>query len=171
MLVMQEEYLKLKEELNEIEKKNNYINLAKEYIIKAYEEMKKDVTPKFTEKLSQNVLELSNGEYSKVAINEEHGLIVENKLGDYIPVNRLSVGTIDQLYLSLRLSMVNEISKETMPIILDETFAYYDDIRLRNVLTFLLNKSEKNQIIIFTCTKREQEILNNLGVQYNLVEL
>ena len=53
---------------------------------------------------------------------------------------KLSGGTIEQLYLSLRLSMAKEISDENMPIILDEAFAYYDDERLKNTLEFLSNK-------------------------------
>lgn len=40
--------------------------------------------------------------------------------GEYVSAEKLSIGTIDQLYLSLRMSMVEEISKEKMPIILDE---------------------------------------------------
>ena len=70
------------------------------------------------------------GKYTKVGINDENGLIVENEYGEYIPADLLSTGTIDQLYLSLRLSMIDDLSNEKMPIILDEAFAYYDDDRL-----------------------------------------
>ena len=97
--------------------------------------------------------------------------MVEQENGDYLPAYRLSVGTIDQLYLSLRLSMVDDISKESMPIILDEAFAYFDTKRLENILKYLAEKSEQNQILIFTCTKREKEIFDKLNIKYNLVEL
>ena len=133
--------------------------------------MKKSITPKFTENLSNNISSISNNKYNKVSLNEENGLIVENEKGEYIPAERLSVGTIDQLYLSLRLSMIDEISEEKMPIMLDEAFAYYDEERLENILKYLINKTDKNQVIIFTCTLREQKILDKLGVSYNLVEL
>ena len=75
---------------------------------KAYAKMKNTVTPKFTRNLSETIDEISSGKYNMVTINDESGLIVENKLGEYIPVERLSVGTIDQLYLSLRLSMIDQ---------------------------------------------------------------
>ena len=42
---------------------------------------------------------------------------------------------------------------------------------LENILKFLIKRSKKNQVIIFTCTKREKTILDRLGVCYNLVEL
>ncbi len=47
------------------------------------------------------------------------------------------MGTIDQLYLSLRLSVTKEISKENIPIILDEGFAYFDNERLENIIKYL----------------------------------
>lgn len=168
---LEEEYENLNERLKELEEKTKYINYAKEYLNKAYEKMKRSITPKFTENLSNNISSISNNKYNKVSLNEENGLIIENEKGEYIPAERLSVGTIDQLYLSLRLSMIDEISEEKMPIMLDEAFAYYDEERLENILKYLINKTDKNQVIIFTCTLREQKILDKLGVSYNLVEL
>lgn len=98
-------------------------------------------------------------------------MIVEREDGEYIDCNNLSIGTIDQLYLSLRLSAMNEISEERMPIILDEAFAFYDDERLKNILKFIADNYKENQIIIFTCSNREKEILNELNIEYNLVDL
>ena len=132
----------------------------------AYEKMKNSITPKFTKNLSNTVEKISNGKYNKVSINDEQGLIVENQYGDYISAERLSTGTVDQLYLSLRLSMI-----ESMPIILDEAFAYYDETRLENILKFLSDELGNHQLIIFTCTNREKNILDKIDVSYNLVEL
>ena len=91
--------------------------------------------------------------------------------GEYVSAEKLSIGTIDQLYLSLRMSMVEEISKEKMPIILDEAFAYYDDERLENILKYLIERFNNHQLIIFTCTNREKEILNKLNYKFNNIEL
>ena len=171
MVNLKDEYDELEEEMQELEKRNNAINLTKEFLTKAYVNMKNNITPKFTENLSNNISNISNGKYTKVKINDDKGLIVENKYGEYIPAELLSIGTIDQLYLSLRLSMIDDLSNEKMPVILDEAFAYYDDERLENILKFLNNNLKEHQVIIFTCTKREQEILSKLDVEYNLVEI
>ena len=168
---LKEEYEGLKEQLENLDEKNKSINLAKELLTKAYDNMKNNITPKFTENLSKNIANISNNKYTKVGINDEKGLIVENELGQYIEAERLSIGTIDQLYLSLRLSMIDEISKEKMPIMLDEAFAYYDDTRLENILKYLANSLNEHQLIIFTCTKREEKILDKLHITYNIVEL
>ena len=171
LIKLEEEQEELQERLKELNEKNLCFNLTRELLEKAYEKMKTSVTPKFTENLSKNISIISNGKYNKVGLNDENGLMVEQENGDYLPAYRLSVGTIDQLYLSLRLSMVDDISKESMPIILDEAFAYFDTKRLENILKYLAEKSEQNQILIFTCTKREKEIFDKLNIKYNLVEL
>ena len=171
LINLEEEKIKLQKELKQLENKNNSFNIAKEVLQIAYEKMKNNVTPKFTKNLSQTINKISNGKYNKVTINDEEGLMVELENGEYITADRLSIGTIDQLYLSLRLSMAEEISEEKMPVILDEAFAYFDDYRLENALKFLVEELEENQIILFTCTKREEEILNRLNIKYNLIEL
>ena len=66
---------------------------------------------------------------------------------------------------------LEEISKEKMPIILDEAFAYYDDERLENILKYLIERFNNHQLIIFTCTNREKEILNKLNYKFNNIEL
>ena len=58
-----------------------------------------------------------------------------------------------------------------MPIILDETFAYFDSERLKNILEFLNTEYKNRQIIILTCTNREIENLEKLDVTYNKIEL
>ena len=104
-------------------------------------------------------------------LNDTDGLSVEIENGSYVPASRLSVGTVDQMYLSLRLSSIDEISKETMPIILDEAFAYFDEARLVNIFKYLKENFSKNQIIIFTCSGREKEILDDMRLNYKLIEL
>ena len=58
-----------------------------------------------------------------------------------------------------------------MPIILDEAFAYYDEERLENILKYLNEECKYNQIIIFTCTNREEEILEKLDIEHQSIKL
>ena len=133
--------------------------------------MKNNVSPIFTEKLSKNISKITNGKYSKIYFNDEQGLTVELDNGNYVLADRLSIGTIDQLYLSLRLAMLDELSTEKVPIILDEAFAYFDNERLTNLLKYMVNEYSDRQIIIFTCTKREKESLERENIQFNFIEL
>ena len=176
MVELEETLQAKKEEYNNLKNQEDIINITIENLEQAYEEMKTTITPKFTENLSKNIEEISNGKYSKVTINDESGMVVENNRGEYINANNLSTGTIDQLYLSLRLSMIEDLSKESLPIILDETFAYFDNTRLENAIKYLIKLTQgenikNHQVIIFTCTNREKEILEKQNYKYNLIEI
>lgn len=168
---LEEEYAKLEEEYQELSFQNTAIELAKQELERAYYEMKKKVTPEFTKQLSNLMSKISNGKYTNIKLDEKEGLIVEVENGDYIPAGLLSIGTIDQLYLSLRLGAASQIANENLPIILDEAFAYYDSERLKNILMFLDEEYSNRQIIILTCTSREKDILEEKNIEYNFIEL
>ena len=161
----------LYEEQEELIKLNNSYNIAKECLEKAYNEVKKNISPHFTENLCKTIAKISNNKYDFVKISDEEGLVVGLENGNYIPAERLSVGTIDQMYLSLRLSAIKEMSNETMPIILDEAFAYFDNNRLNNILSYLNSEYRNHQILIFTCSNREKEALEANNIEYNLINL
>ncbi len=168
---LEEEYVSLEEQYQALLLQNEATQLAKQEIENAYREMKKQVTPNFTQHLSSIMENISNGTYTNIQLDEKDGIIVETKNGNYIPVDYLSIGTIDQLYLSLRLGAENQITKEELPIMLDETFAYYDDERLENILNFLHTEYKNRQIIIFTCTNREKEICEKKNIPYHTIEI
>lgn len=163
-----EEALEIEEEiLKDLQIKSEEFNLAKELIEEAYIEMKRNVVPKFNQSLSNNIDKISNGKYKNVTVNDN--VVVEFEDGRYILADNLSIGTIEQIYLSLRLSVMDELSKEKLPIMLDEVFAYYDDDRLKSALEFLAKSG--HQIILFTCTNRERELLDLMNLEYNFIEL
>ena len=168
---IEEELVDNKNKMSTLQKLNMSFELTKDILQKSYDEMKNTVTPKFTQELSKNISEITNGKYNKVMFNDEQGLLVETENGNYVQMSKLSIGTIDQLYLSLRLSMLEDLSEEKMPIMLDEAFAYYDDERLENILKYLNEKTNNHQIIIFTCTKREEKLLEKNNIKYNKILL
>ena len=171
LMKIEEKIVDNNEKIVNLKKLEKSMNLAKELLEKAYEKMKNTVTPKFTENLSRNINKITNGKYTNVMVQDDNGLVVELENGNYVEANRLSVGTIDQLYLSLRLSMTEDLSKEKMPIILDEVFAYYDTQRLENILKYLANTYPDRQIILFTCTEREKNIFDEMNIHYHYINL
>ena len=171
MPVVEEKIKELEEQEEELISLNNSINLARQVLEEAYEKMKENITPEFVNNLSNMIRSISDSKYENVKFNDVEGLFVELKNGEYVKADKLSIGTIDQMYLSLRLASLNEIVKEKMPIILDEAFAYYDDERLINIFNYLNKKYNNIQIIIFTCTDRELKALERENIGYNLIEL
>lgn len=171
LINIEEELESLLNDRKDLKQKSYEIKKAIETLEMAYNKMKEEITPKFTEKLSDTIKNVSNNKYNKVKINISGEIIVEDSNGNYINAENLSLGTIDQLYLALRLASIEEITEETMPIILDEAFAYYDNERLKNILEYMSKEYKNRQIIIFTCTDREKSILNSLEINYNLITL
>lgn len=168
---MEEQYANLEEQKQDLQKLSTAIDIAKNILEECYETMRHTVTPKFTQNLSNMIDKITNGKYDKVRFHDDLGLIVENETGEYIPATKLSIGTIDQLYLSLRLSMIEDLSEEKLPIILDETFAYFDQERLENFLTYMAQTYSNRQILIMTCTDREKNILEKNNIPYEFIEL
>ena len=171
LVLVEEQIESLEEENEELKIIAESINLAKEYLEKANIKMKENISPKFTGNLSEIISKISNKKYNKIKLDDSGNLILEKENGDYISVERLSTGTIDQIYLSLRLGVLEELTKEKLPIILDESFAYFDKDRLENILVFLNENYKDSQIIILTCTEREKEIFEEMNIEYNYIEL
>ncbi|MCI5791963.1 MAG: AAA family ATPase [Lachnospiraceae bacterium] len=108
---------------------------------------------------SRMISGFSGGRYNSV--NAGVNLNVELNCRDgMISVNDVSQGTADQVYMALRLAAIRFIAGEAdrIPLILDDSFALYDDERLMDSMKFLAH-NYKGQVLIFTCQKREEEIL------------
>ena len=88
----------------------------------------------------------------------------------YVGLYQVSQGTVEQVYFALRMAAAELLcQEEELPVILDETFAMYDDRRLAQAL-FWLHKN-RTQAILFTCTRRESQILEKLGIPWHQVNL
>jgi DNA repair exonuclease SbcCD ATPase subunit len=162
---------KANEQKQELEKLNKSFELAKACLEEAYQEIKTNLSPEFISELSNTISKVTDNKYNNIKITDDDGLLVEAENGKYVPIeNYLSIGTIDQMYMALRLNSIKEISKETLPIILDEVFVYFDSERLANILKFI-NDNYDNQILIFSCSDREKKALDELKIKYNLIEL
>ena len=156
-----------KENFETLKERQEEFDLTREILTESYEEMKKNITPKFNEEFNKLVSIFTDGKYKKVSFN--NGIFVEIENGQMITIDGLSYGTIQEIYLALRLAMIKELAKENIPIILDEPFAYFDDKRIAKILESL--GKVDNQVIIFTCSNREKGIIEKLGIEYNYIEL
>ena len=156
-----------KETYEELLEKKRIYDMTLELLRDSYEEMKANITPEYNKKVSKMIEIFSNGKYKNVSITD--GIKVELENGQRVETNKLSVGTIEQIYLALRLSIINELSEESFPIILDEPFAYSDNERLSDMMQFL--DRIDNQVIVLTCTEREKDEATRLNIDYNWIEM
>jgi len=171
--------VEIEEELNrkiiykeELDGKINSLELA----VQTIEEISKDIHSQFAPEINKKVSEIVNkitlGKYTNIKITESFKISVENpETKEIIKIENLSGGTIDQLYFSLRFGIINSMVENRLPLILDDCFIQYDDIRLTNIIKFLEEVGNERQIILFTCHNREKRLLDELGVEFNYIEL
>lgn len=114
--------------------------------------------------------EVTNQKYLDIKIDEKLNIKVGHK-DNYVLLNKLSAGTIEQLYFALRLAVADLVYKgKIMPILIDDCFAFYDDYRTEAALLYLA-KERKGQVLLFTCHNREKSILDRLNINYNYIDL
>ena len=156
--------VELEEEKEELEKKKTQVAKTQKEIeainlaIETMEEVETEIHQSFgnvlNEKISEIVSQITNKAYNYVVI-KQGGEIFLNTEKRLIPIHQVSRGTIEQIYLAIRLAACNLLWEHgQMPILLDDVFAYYDDIRLKNTIEMLKTKWN-GQVLIFTCHKRE----------------
>ena len=144
----------LKEQADEIEPG------AEEKMKGAAESLGRQTSGRLNRRASEIFSELTGGRYRGVSVGEKMEITVWDGERN-IRADRLSRGTLEQIYFSVRMAAAELLLEEPMPVLLDDTFAFYDEKRLESVLKWL--SSQKRQVIIFTCHKREQEILDKVS--------
>ncbi len=148
-------------------------NIAIENIMLISDYIRGDFMPLLKNAISENFSYVTGGRYKEVLIDEDMNISVISADNDEIvAISSLSGGTLDQLYISLRLGLSNLISSnKKIPLILDDSFIQYDEERLEKSLEILEKEKNRRQVILFTCQKREKELLNKLQIEYNNIEI
>lgn len=145
------------------------LELAVQEITRISQSFYEDMQDELNAEISRYVSLFTAGAYDSVRLDEQGQLQILTE-GREVRPGLLSRGTLEQIYLALRLAVGNVVTKEEpLPILLDEAFAMYDDDRLTQTLQTL--STLQNQIFLFTCQKREAEMLRKMNLDYNLIEM
>lgn len=166
-----EELSILENKLQELEDNQGAIHRAIDVLKEIYSQNKEVFLPKIVGFMTEFIKDITSGKYDRIVVDEKFNIVVEDRAsGKMIEVDKLSNGTVDQLYLGLRLA-ISEIMYKNAPVVLDDHFIQYDDLRCKETLRFLSKYSDKKQIIIFSAMNREAKILDDMGISYNKVNL
>ena len=140
------------------------LNMAMETIEMLSGNIHHQVGRKLRIRTSQILSEITGGKYQEVLMDAGFRMTVNT--GDRtVALERLSRGTMEQIYFALRMAAGELLcQEESFPVILDDVFGMYDEERLAAVLRWM--HKENKQIIISTCHKREMEILDREGIPY-----
>jgi len=122
---------------------------------------------------SQLIDKITGGIYNSMSVDENLNVFMNTKT-KLVPVEQVSSGTMDQIYLALRLAAAKLIQVDgdvdQMPLIFDDSFVLYDDERLKTALKWL-TKAYDGQVIVFTCHKREAQMLTANQIPYHLISI
>ncbi len=171
---MHEEAAALRRKLTEndlVRDRIEAVDLAVETLEMLKEDISSAVGTYINQEASRMVGGLTGGAYTSVNAGKQYDISLNSHDG-MIPIGSVSAGTADQVYLALRLATIRFIAggEDAMPLILDDSFALYDDMRLRRAVRFLADNYH-GQILIFTCQHREEEALKAEGLSCHILNL
>ncbi|MBL5767571.1 hypothetical protein B5V88_10870 [Heyndrickxia sporothermodurans] len=146
------EFYRSKSIFNDKAKEWAKIALAKEIIYRTMERMKKERFPKVLEKAEEFLSYLTNGEYIRLFLKQTGQFLVERVDQLTFEPDELSQATAEQVYVALRLALVEVLQDEyPFPLIIDDGFVNFDNERTKRIVQLLFARSQTSQIIYFTC--------------------
>ena len=144
-------------EKDHLQEELDALSLAGETIQSLSVQMQSRIGDRLKQQMSKTLSSLTNGRYLQVNMDENLRIGLHTA-DEYVPLEQVSRGTIEQAYFALR-----------MAVILDESFAFYDENRLKETLKWLAEN--RTQVLLFTCQKREEEALSEMGIPYRKIVL
>ena len=130
--------------------------IAQETLAAARAELQRRFAPRITKQAQRLLSRMTEGRYHSLTMGEDFSLQAgagqEETLHDAL---WRSDGTMDQLYLALRLAVAEELTPHA-PLILDDALVRFDDARMGAAVSILRELAQNRQVICFTCQGREK---------------
>lgn len=138
-----------------LEKMDAALILAQDTLADATRELQRRFAPRITQRAQSLMQQMTGGRYDRMTIDRDFSLLAGAQSEDTLhEALWRSEGTIDQLYLALRLSTAEALTPDA-PLILDDALARFDETRLQAVLAILQDMAKTRQVVVFSCRKLE----------------
>lgn len=169
---IREEMRALRATMKDYQQSLDAIALAKERLLQVSGEIRRDLTPLLGQRLSNIVEKLTDGKYHKVLLSRDLHIRLEDPVSAHlVPVTALSSGTMDLIYLAMRMELLQQLSTDTvLPLLLDDSFVLLDDSRTARLLTYLA-RNRQGQVLLLSCHSREETILKAQQIPYHRISL
>ena len=149
---------RVKERIAKLEDTYAALAIAQETLAAARAELQRRFAPRITKRAQQLLTDMTGGRYHSLTMSEDFSLQAgageEDTVHDAI---WRSDGTMDQLYLALRLAVAEELTPNA-PLILDDALVRFDDERMKAAVGILKEMAKDKQVICFTCQGREKDV-------------
>ena len=147
------------ERLAKLEQTFAALELAQQTLAAASAELQRRFAPRISQRAQSILGELTHGRYDRLTLDQNLSLQIGAQNEDTLHASLWrSDGTVDQLYLALRLAVAEELTPQA-PLILDDALVRFDDARLAAAMDILKEQAQSKQILLFTCQAREKHLL------------
>ncbi|OXZ28769.1 DNA repair protein Rad50 [Finegoldia magna] len=169
LLEKEERLADINENIQKYESEITSIELAMDLINKSINKLHKNFIPRINKKVSE-MMAYSTKYKDKFRVDENLDVSIYDGVKFY-EQKHLSSGTFDLLSVFIRISVLEELMGLDYLMILDDCFVQLDDVRYKKCLDLLFKISNNNQIILFSCQNRDEQLLNELDIIYKKIEL
>ena len=156
--VLQDQIEALRQRISALEETAAALELAQQTLSAATEQLQRRFAPRITERARDLFARLTDGRYDRLNLTRD--LAVDTAAAGELTLHSAqwrSEGTVDQLYIALRLAVAEELTPDA-PLVLDDALVRFDDKRLKNALSVLEETARTRQVILFTCQSRESQL-------------
>ena len=146
----------VQQRIEKLEQTYEALTLALDTLTQARQALQRKFAPRIAQRARELMEEMTHGRYDRLTLREDLSLLSGAAQEETLHESWWrSDGTMDQLYVALRLAVAEELIPEA-PLVLDDAFVRFDDKRLQAALDILQQQAEKKQVILFTCQSREK---------------
>lgn len=157
------QYQQAEENLRQLERVYQAVEYAQKALQEATAQLQRRFAPRISKTTQSLFSQLTGGRYQRLQLSQDLSLQIGADHEDVLRSHRWrSDGTVDQLYLALRLAVARELTPES-PMVLDDALVRFDDARLKSALQLLEQESRHRQVILFTCQAREKQVMKQLS--------
>ena len=129
--------------------------------------------PEVYERASRLFAQMTDGVWTHMRMTAEGRLVAVSRDGDAREVRHLSLGTCQQLYLALRVAMLQHARSvgRSIPVIADDILVNFDAQRRARAAEVLADLAKTRQVIVFTCHQETVEVLRSAVPEADYLEL
>jgi uncharacterized protein YhaN len=129
--------------------------------------------PETLREASSFLKQLTDGKYVRVWTPlGKNALRIDNENGHSLPLEVLSRGTREAVFISLRLSLAAAYSRRgvTLPLVLDDVLVNFDTLRATSAAKVLRDFAALgHQVVMFTCHEHIMRMFHDIGVQVRVL--
>ncbi len=135
--------------------------LARRMVADAMHRWESESQPKVYARASDLFSIMTGGAWRAVRVEESGSVRAVDAVGRLWEPRLLSLGTCQQLYLALRIALLECVDSvgTHVPVLADDILVNFDEERRRGAVRALVELSAKRQVIVFTCHKTTADLL------------